>query len=121
MIYIYSLRCASHDKVSVILCLERGCRPGTIDALQGTEVFGMVQKETWHSMNEAEQDELRQVQRKFPLLMVWQMFFVCREAEDALKRLVSKDTFPHTSAPLTQAPEYRPAVIDLPHRLMPPT
>lgn len=67
-------------------------------------------------MNEAKRDELRQVQQKFPLLAVWQMFFVCREAENALKHLdnlVSKDTFPHT-APLTQAPGYRPAVIDLP-------
>ncbi|GLB43209.1 hypothetical protein LshimejAT787_1301100 [Lyophyllum shimeji] len=80
------------------------------------EDIDMIPEDTWNSMDQARQDDLKQVMERFPLLAVWQMFFVCREAEDALNymsKLARTDAFPHCTF-LTSAAGHVPADIDLP-------
>ncbi|KAG6907644.1 hypothetical protein DXG01_008094 [Tephrocybe rancida] len=62
----------------------------------------MIAKETWESMNETTQRQLRQAHSQFPITAVWQIFFVRREARRALKRMDAT-----TSMGIVHYPQFR--------------
>ncbi|KAG6877268.1 hypothetical protein C0992_010402 [Termitomyces sp. T32_za158] len=76
--------------------------------------YTMVDKEAWAVLSDDERRLLEEMRRRFTRMAVWQMFFACREAEDALKnldRLLSMEKFPEIT-PLTLVKQWSP--IDMP-------
>ncbi|KAG6894454.1 hypothetical protein C0992_006037, partial [Termitomyces sp. T32_za158] len=76
--------------------------------------YTMVDKDAWAVLSGDERRLLEEMRRRFTRMAVWQMFFACREAEDALKnldRLLSMEEFPEVT-PLTLVKQWSP--IDIP-------
>ncbi|KAG6874895.1 hypothetical protein C0992_006065 [Termitomyces sp. T32_za158] len=76
--------------------------------------YTMVDKDAWAVLSGDERRLLEEMRRRFTRMAVWQMFFACREAEDALKnldRLLSMEEFPEVT-PLTVVKQWMP--IDIP-------
>ncbi|KAG6897704.1 hypothetical protein C0992_012173 [Termitomyces sp. T32_za158] len=57
----------------------------------------MIDENVWDALSDGKRKQLGEMSQRFPCMGVWQMFFICQEAQDALKdidRLVSMDSFP---------------------------
>ncbi|KAG6817135.1 hypothetical protein H0H87_012326 [Tephrocybe sp. NHM501043] len=80
------------------------------------ETLSMIEKDAWDALSDLEQTHLGQVKERFPVIGIWQMFFV----QDALKhldRLLSVESFPEilplalvehwptSEAPLSASPD----------------
>ncbi|KAG6878278.1 hypothetical protein C0993_009636 [Termitomyces sp. T159_Od127] len=57
----------------------------------------MIDKNVWEALSDAKRKQLEEMRQRFPWMGIWQMFFICQEAQDALKdidRLVVMESFP---------------------------
>ncbi|KAF5386120.1 hypothetical protein D9615_002171 [Tricholomella constricta] len=93
--------------------------PEFLEPYREPKYYGMVRKETWDSMAETTKRDLEKARQKFPVLAVWQFFFVSCEVEAAfrhMEKLAEMDMF-RSQTFLTVAPEYLPANIGLPQSL----
>ncbi|KAG6887603.1 hypothetical protein C0995_014082 [Termitomyces sp. Mi166 len=75
----------------------------------------MIDKEAWAALSDDDRRLIEEMRRRFPRMAVWQMFFACREAEDALKhldRLVTMGSFPEITS-LTLVEQWTPTDISL--------
>ncbi|KAG6885893.1 hypothetical protein C0993_008412 [Termitomyces sp. T159_Od127] len=76
--------------------------------------YTMVDKEAWAVLSGDDRRLLEEMRRRFPRMAVWQMFFACRETEDAFKnldRLLFMKRFPEI-IPSTLVKQWTP--IDIP-------
>ncbi|KAG6887268.1 hypothetical protein C0992_013063 [Termitomyces sp. T32_za158] len=76
--------------------------------------YAMVDKEAWSVLSDDDRRLLEEMRKRFTRMAVWQTFFSCREAEDALKnldRLLFTEKFPEFT-PMTLVKQWSP--IDIP-------
>ncbi|KAG5724599.1 hypothetical protein E4T56_gene4007 [Termitomyces sp. T112] len=82
---------------------------------EDSKAASMIDLDAWNAMSDAERTLIRQARERFPFLAVWQFFFACDKAENALKdvdNLVALGTFPQ-KIPLTMLSDYAPNDIEL--------
>ncbi|KAG5351929.1 hypothetical protein C0989_004476 [Termitomyces sp. Mn162] len=105
-----SVRCVSrHQKYYAMI---EDYVPEILDSYEPIpeKAYAMVDKEAWAALSDDDRRLLEEMRARFTRMAVWQMFFACREAEDALKyldRLLDMENFPEITL-LTQVEEWAP-------------